>query len=183
MNEAYSSDAAPMSKARRTGLGIYLLVVNLVLFVLLVAVWPGIEQVFPKFVKLPDEIRYILIAAVGGAFGTMVVLMASFTAFVGNRLLVSSWGWWYVVRPFIGMTLGVMVYFAIRGGVLKTGSDPANLNPYTVAALCGLAGMFSKQILDKLREVADKQFNSEGPPTRDRKLGVAKDAAKNSEKL
>jgi hypothetical protein len=164
MNDPYINDATYMSKRTRTGIGIYLLVVNLALFILLVAIWPGIEKVFPKIMQLPDEIRYILIAAVGGAFGMMAVLIASFTAFVGNRALVSSWAWWYIAHPFIGMTLGVMVYFAIRGGVLKTGSDPTNLNPYTVAALCGLAGMFSTQILAKLRDVANKQFRIEAAP-------------------
>jgi hypothetical protein len=115
--------------------------VNIGLLVLLLLIWPGIEQVFPNL-KAPEEIRYLLIAAVAGALGAMVVTITSFADYVGNRALVRSGGWWYVVRPFIGMTLGVLVYFCIRGGILKAGSDLANLNPYSIAGLSGLAGCF-----------------------------------------
>jgi hypothetical protein len=55
---------------------------------------------------------------------------------------------------------------AVRGGLLAAQASADAVNPYGVAALAGLVGMFSKQATDKLREVFDTLFRTVGatPP-------------------
>jgi hypothetical protein len=105
--------------------------------------------------------------ALSGALGSYIHLATSFADYLGNRQFVKSWEWWYVLRPFIGSALAVIVYFAARGGLIAGGSGADNLSPYGVSALAGLTGMFSKQATDKLREVFENLFKSEKPPRAD----------------
>lgn len=90
-------------------------------------------------------------------------MATSFATYVGNKSLVDSWYWWYVLRPFIGMALALVFYFAIRGGLLLVAgvADTKSLNPYGIAAISGLVGMFSKQATDKLSDVFTTLFKTD----------------------
>jgi hypothetical protein len=94
----------------------------------------------------------------GRSIRKLYSLATSFVDFAGNRQLMNSWEWWYVPRPFIGSTLAVIVYFAIRGGLIAGASDAENLSPYGVSALAGLTGLFSKQATEKLKEILENLF-------------------------
>jgi hypothetical protein len=81
--------------------------------------------------------------------------------YLGNGTLVASWVWWYLLRPFIGMVLALLFYFVFRGGFITVGvqNDAASLlNPFGIAALAALVGMFSKTATDKLQEVFTTLF-------------------------
>lgn len=155
-----------------TAFSIYLIVLHLVLIYVLVKAWPGTipltdtdrEVVLLRerlVLTLPLERRYLLLVAVAGALGSYIHLATSFTEYVGNRAFRWSWALWYLLRPFIGMALAVILYFAIRGGLITGTGATETLNLYGVAALAGLAGMFSKQATDKLREVFENFFKTE----------------------
>ena len=58
------------------------------------------------------------------------------------------------------MALALVFYFVIRGGFLTTSGGARDINPYGIAALAGLVGMFSKQATDKLGEVFGTLFRS-----------------------
>jgi hypothetical protein len=100
----------------------------------------------------------ILLVLVVGASGSLVHTATSFADFVGNRSLYSSWVVWYLLRVIIGMILALVLYFAVRGGFFSASSQSDDVNPYGIAALAGLAGLFSKQATDKLREVFETLF-------------------------
>jgi hypothetical protein len=170
-----------MPKRRVFGFGVYLIVLNLALLYVLVKIWPGTLP--PKAddqvallggsrltLPMPPEIRYLLIVIVAGALGSYIHLATSFADYVGNRRLVGSWGWWYILRPFIGMALAVVFYFVIRGGLVTVNGGAENLSPYGIAALAGMVGMFSRQAADKLKEVFENLFRPENPPERADKL-------------
>jgi hypothetical protein len=106
--------------------------------------------------------RLMLITILMGVIGSMIHVLTSFADFVGNRRLAKSWIPWYVVRPVIGSGLALFFYVVFRAGLL-TGNDTTNVNPFGIAALGGLAGMFSKQATDKLSEVFSTMFNTTGP--------------------
>jgi hypothetical protein len=113
-------------------------------------------------ISLPADVRLILIAALGGALGAYVHLATSFADYAGNEQLTTNWAWWYLLRPFIGMSLAEIVYVAIRGGLLTSGSATTGaISPYGVAAITALTGLFSKQATDKLREVFETLFRTE----------------------
>ena len=69
---------------------------------------------------------------------------------------------WYFARPIMGMLLGLIFYYALKGGilVLTTTTGAENLNDYALAAVGGLVGMFSKNALEKLREVFNTLFST-----------------------
>lgn len=154
-------------------LTLYLIVFAVGLLTALIALWPTpdkansgawLQQVplcpSGRVCEVSDDARLLLIVLVTGALGSFVHAATSFATFVGNRGLVSSWTAWYALRPFIGMALALVFYFAIRGGLLSTSAESSKMSPYGVAAVAGLVGMFSKQASDKLREVFDNLFRT-----------------------
>ncbi len=68
---------------------------------------------------------------------------------------------WYVARPILGMLVGVIFYFVIKGGLLATApgmGDAENLNDLSLAGFGALVGLFSKNALEKLRELFNTLF-------------------------
>ena len=158
--------------------GLYLVVLNLLLFYVLFRFWPGKVPITadPLAVRLIPglweptiwpEVRLLVLVAIAGALGSYIHLATSFADYLGNRQFVSSWKWWYILRPFIGSALAAIIYFAVRGGLVSGGAGAGELSPYGITALAGLTGMFSKQATDKLREVFEELFQTEAPPRAD----------------
>jgi hypothetical protein len=164
-----SNEAAAMPKWQILAFGIYLVALNLVLLYVLLKIWPTAIPLDPNrqlvaftwSFPMPPERTYLLIALVSGALGSYIHLTTSFSDYVGNRQLVASWLWSYLLRPFIGMALAVIMYFVVRGGLILPSTSAESLSPYGVAAIGALAGMFSKQATDKLREVFENLFRTE----------------------
>lgn len=132
----------------------YIVALNVALLTILVKVWPvPLTTAGPSYFS--PEGRYLITAAAAGALGSYLHLATSFVDYAGNRSLVQSWAWWYFLRPGIGASLAVVVYFVLRAGLITGAGDSAtaNLNPYGVASVSALSGMFSKQATEKLREV------------------------------
>ncbi len=167
--------------------GLTLAVVGLALFASLFEVWPTVERgrtsamteigaslLFGLYtLKLTQSTGLLLLAALGGALGAYIHTVTSFSTYVGNRAFKSSWIWWYLLRIFAGAALALLLYFAFRGGLITADDASEDVNPYGVAALAGLAGLFSKQAIDKLKEVFDVFFrtpSNEGDATRSDKV-------------
>jgi hypothetical protein len=149
-----------------TLLGLGLVVMGTVLVYVLVVIWPAVTTTTAQPVELfgvvtlqlvPDA-ALLLLVVVSSALGGFVHAATSFATYVGNRALALSWVWWYLLRIFIGAALAVIFYLAIRGGFLAAQADTSDVNPYGMAALAGLVGLFSKQATDKLEEVFTTLF-------------------------
>jgi hypothetical protein len=154
-------------------LGVILLLAGGTLIYLLLAVWPAVQGATVQgggnattrielfgFVRLslaPDS-ALLLLVVVTSALGSYVHAATSFATYVGNRALAMSWVWWYLLRVFIGIALAVLFYLAVRGGFLAAQAQTSDVNPYGIAALAGLVGLFSKQATDKLEEVFTTLF-------------------------
>jgi len=172
-NNDDQSHAAPVkvSKKKRIYLGIYFVVMAFILMFFIFVLWPtkihdgNGNYEFDKVTLLGTEIlsenRLILIVMLTGAMGSYVHAATSFVTYIGNRNLIHSWTWWYILRPFIGMALALTFYFVIRGGLLASSTGANNVNLFGMAAVAALAGMFSKQATEKLREVFDNLFKTE----------------------
>lgn len=150
----------------------YLILLNAILAYLLIKLWPGTLPLANRSIvslgwggRLPVELwietRYLLIVAIAGAIGSYIHLATSFADFVGNRKLKTSWNIWYLLRPFIGSSLAIVVYFVLRGGltsgVTEVGSQ---MSPFGIAAISGMCGLFSKQATDKLQAVFEEAFRT-----------------------
>ena len=152
-------------------LGLLLLSLGAVLLYLLLTLWPAVEAAkdsrdgsvtwFWQHLDLSADATLLLLVIVVSAVGSYVHVTVSFSDFAGNRQLVSSWVWWYILRVVVGSSLASLFYFAIRGGFFSNTSDSAQVNVYGIAALSGLVGLFSKQATDKLREIFDTAFRTQ----------------------
>lgn len=166
-------------------LGLYLLILSSITIYLAVKMWPGCP---PQDACLevtlgpsgwgisptisPDQ-RLFWLSVIFGAIGSYVHVAASFADYVGNRRLVASWIWWFILRTPIGVALAVIFYVVIRAGFMTTSGsngDASDVNPYGIAAVSAMAGMFSKQATDKLNEVFSTLFKTGGDDQRGDKL-------------
>jgi len=148
----------------------YLIIFTLVLVLWLVVLWPRWDvpgQYWSNIVRIGGvvwsldlEIRLILIAAAAGALGSLIRALNSLAAFIGNRMLVSSWVVWYFIQPLTGMLAAVIFYFALRATPLLGSPPQTSREFYLIATVCSLVGMFSDKGILKLNEVFDTLFRS-----------------------
>jgi hypothetical protein len=106
------------------------------------------------------ESLYLLTVIVLGAVGSSIHALTSLATYLGNRQLRYSWTMWYLVRLPIGVSLALIFYFLLRGGLFSVGAEAADVNPFGIGAIAALAGMFSKQATDKLQETFDTLFRT-----------------------
>lgn len=72
---------------------------------------------------------------------------------------------WYFFRQIMGALLGLIFYFAVRGGILLLTVNETKiqsfeeLNIWSLAAIGSLVGLFSKYAIEKLRELFLVLFN------------------------
>jgi hypothetical protein len=98
-----------------------------------------------------------------GALGALVGGCRRFIYFSARDELTRRDEWSYLMRPLQGAALALIVYFTLRGGYL--GQDQkAPVNPYGVAALSALVGLFTRHAVNKLTDVFDTLF---GQPKED----------------
>jgi hypothetical protein len=171
-----------------------LALVSLMLLNVLMGIWPdtGPAKSDPSVVtvlwgalkmELTSSARMLLIATLTGALGSMLHTMTSFADYAGNRRLGRSWMPWYILRPFIGTALALLFYLILRTGLLTAQTAPTDVNPYGIAAIAGLAGMFSKQATDKLNETFTTLFGVKKGGDQDRLEKLAKDAPRTPQSL
>lgn len=155
--------------------GVAFVVFGLVFFSALISLWPAVETTGSASsvtshhvaliwglidINVTRSTALLLLALAMGAIGGYVHAATSFVSYIGNREFKTSWGWWYALRAFIGASLALLVYLALRGGFLSGNSTTGDVNPYGVAAAAGLAGLFSKQATDKLEEIFNTAFHT-----------------------
>jgi hypothetical protein len=158
-------------------LGMYLGLLTVVLLFVLFGIWPAVEAVSNAAdgqaqnqnvelfgvwsLTLTPGGTLVVLAVVMGALGSVIHASTSFTSYVGNREFRKSWTWWYVLRGFIGAPLGLLLYFAVVGGLFAISSESTSLNAFTIGALAGLGGLFSKNAIDWLSKVFDSMFQAD----------------------
>lgn len=106
----------------------------------------------------PIDWRFLILAMIAGAMGAFLHVAQSFATYVGNRSFSESWTWWYLLRPFMGAALAVVVYVVFRSALVPSSATVSNA--YGIVALASLSGMFSKQAIDKLNEIFTVAFRS-----------------------
>lgn len=151
-------------------LGVGLIITALVIVYCIYALWPisitqnnGVNWVetsciFGQQISISDEKRIIILVLLSGFLGSYVHVASSFTNFVGNKKFEISWTWWYLLRPFIGMCLGLIFYLVFRGGMFAGNSLAEDLNLYGILTLSALSGLFSDRATLKLEEIYDSLF-------------------------
>ncbi len=126
-------------------------------------VWVGEVSVFGIVLgTLGDDVRLFALVVVAGMLGGFIHVATSAADYIGNRRLSRSWIYWYLLRFPVGSSLAIVVYLLIRGGLLTGTASSTQLQPYGVVGIAALAGLFSKQATDKLRDVFETLFTPKG---------------------
>lgn len=121
----------------------------------------------------PDEapgrpVRDLIVTLLAAGVGSTITAMMGYLEHASIRKdFDPAFAPWYVARPILGLLLGALFYFVLKGGLLATvsGADETGslpLNEYALAGLGGLVGLFSKNALEKLREVFNIFFATHG---------------------
>ncbi len=110
-------------------------------------------------VKITGELCLILLVILSSCLGSYVHVTTSFVNYVGNKSFKTSWIWWYILSILIGIALALMFSFTLRGGLLTSQSTDQFINPFGIAGISGIVGLFSRQATEKLREVFDTLFS------------------------
>ena len=151
-----------MTRARKTAIGAYITLLG----VLLLAVTPQAWSVATEVVEadkamttsfwgleltVTPAMALMGIVVLMGLIGSVTVMTLVFALRAGNRTLEDSFTWWYVTRPITASGLAVLFYVTATAGLLDLGSIDGSPSLVIAAALAALAGLFTDQVLEKMR--------------------------------
>ncbi len=132
-----------------------------------VAIIPAANQT--SWWVLKGDIQQAVLATLAAGIGSgIATIMAYLRHACERRDFRDDYVPWYVFRPLMGMLLGLVFYFILKGGLMATvqTQKPLELNHWAVAGVSALVGMFSKDAIEKLREVFRTLFQTaDQPPT------------------
>jgi len=106
------------------------------------------------------DVRLFFVVAAAGGLGALVHVMRSLYEYVGNKGLKRRWLLMYVLEPYIGSMIALIMYLVLRGGLTTTTASSNDINPYGVTALAALVGMFAREAADNLRHVFSTVFTT-----------------------
>ena len=118
--------------------------------------------------RLHQNIYYtiLLIAAICGALGVQLRSMNNFigVACYKNNFDFRIWWPWYLMRPFLGVLIGPILFILFEGKLmpLTTSSTYSNV---LLIAICILAGFGSEDFLFMLRNLSKRVFGSKKSDT------------------
>lgn len=169
-------------------IGVFYIILIIVLGILAYMLWPQYDNnseyidkanIFNFTFNLSFEQRTIIMVLITGAIGSFIHSAGSFTNYVGEQKLGLSWVWWYILRPFVGVSVAFVFYLVIRGGML-TNTNAEGLNFFGILTMSALAGLFSDRATLKLKEVFETLFKPKDE--RSGKLEDGNEASKHEEK-
>jgi hypothetical protein len=108
--------------------------------------------------NLSTEACFFIIVAAAGALGGIIHATRSLAIYTGTRTLRWSWIPYYLLLPLIGALGGTLFYLVLRAGLFSPSTEVDQASPFGFAAVAALAGLFSQQALEKLRELAGQIF-------------------------
>ena len=86
-----------------------------------------------------------------GLLGASTYSLWDIVAAVSSSAIQAEQFLWYLAKPWIGVSIAIISYSLLRGGLLITGlAGSKEINVYGMAGVIGMAGFFSKEIADKL---------------------------------
>lgn len=120
-----------------------------------------------------DQLQDLLVTMFAAGIGSSITAILGYLEHACiKRDFRRSYVPWYFARPLMGMLVGVIFYFVLKGGLLAVlpadagGGNAAriatsDLNQFTLAGLGTMVGLFSKNALEKLREVFNTLFSTQ----------------------
>jgi hypothetical protein len=150
-----------MANSRRRLVGVYLVLFGLVLMAVLPWAWSFASRAISRkghvaasflgyqFSPTP-EFSLLLIVMLTAAVGSVAVLAMTFSARTGRETLERGFLWWYLTRPISAAGLGIVFFMAVVSGFLTEATTAGQPTLFSAAAIGGLAGLFTDQVLRKM---------------------------------
>ena len=110
------------------------------------------------------EIRNLLVTMFAAGIGSIITTILAYLKHASVKCdFKLAYIPWYFARPLIGVLLGVVFYFVLKGGLLAVGTPPnsSDINMYGLGGFATLVGLFSKSAVEKLRDVFGTLFSTE----------------------
>jgi hypothetical protein len=153
-------------------IGMWLIVISILLIVgLIQSLFPGSfvtwhirGLIIEGNAKPNSEMQYLLVAMFAAGIGSMITTILGYLLHASElRDFKMSFVPWYFARPLIGVLVGIVFYFVLKGGIIVTvgESEAGKLNVYGIAGQAALVGLFSKNAVEKLRDIFETMFTSE----------------------
>lgn len=93
----------------------------------------------------------ILIVVLSAMIGSATILALSLGHRAGYQKLNKGWELWYLLRPVTAIGVGVISFALLKAGLLTVGTADSDL--FAAAAIGGLAGLFTDQLLQRMSRV------------------------------
>lgn len=113
---------------------------------------------FAVRLSVSREFLFFLTVALAGGLGGLIHTIRSFVSYVGNRQLVWSWLPYNLLLPVVGALGGTVFYLVLRAGLFSPSTSVQQASPFGFAAVSILAGLFSPQAFEKLKQLAGQVF-------------------------
>ncbi len=107
------------------------------------------------------KLLFVLVC-LGGFLGAMINVSGAFTVWIGRGDFKASWELWYIVKPFTGAGLALVVYFVFRAGFMSYTNDASNLNIFGIMSLAAMTGLFTDIAMKKLKDIFDAAIKPKG---------------------
>ncbi|HEY8721292.1 hypothetical protein [Pengzhenrongella sp.] len=156
----------PMSKRLRRSIGVYLLVIGLALLAIIPWAWSVASNVvvaadgatvratfLGRSFTPTAEFCLAMIVLLTAMIGSVVVLSLTFSSRAGHETLERGYLWWYLTRPISSAGLGLLFYLAIIAGFFDASGTSDRQALTYAAAIGGLSGLFTDQVLKKMRGI------------------------------
>lgn len=151
----------PMTPRIRTMIGLWIIALAAIALGHLPWAWSLAEQLsrsksVPRARWLgltfaPHEVSILLVIVVLTAvIGSAATLALTFAQRAGYDSLERGWVWWYLTRPFTAAGIGVLAYALLQVGFFGSNNKTSS-ELLAAAAIGGLAGLFTDQLLQKMR--------------------------------
>ena len=171
IGDAASPSNKEVSDVGRVGaisLALLLVVLAVALILLVVSLWPteiettnayfAVHRILGNSVHLSFDADIVLITLFMGGLGAVIHSLKSLAWHVGESTLMRKWVLYLATLPFVGAVLSFLVYLLIRGGLVTTSASASEINPYGMAGIAGLIGLFSEQAAAMLLRVFGTLF-------------------------
>ena len=103
-------------------------------------------------IKCMSFVNLTYLSLLAGGIGAAIHALSSFALFAGKGQLTEQWLWWVYLRIPIGTLLALLVFLAMLSGTFGDFDLKTEKNIFFIVLACGLAGMFSKQVTQKLSD-------------------------------
>jgi hypothetical protein len=126
----------------------------------LTGIWSGLSDSTTDIV-----ISNVLITMFAAGVGSCITTIMGFLQHASeDKNFELAYAPWYVARPVMGILLGLVFYVVVVGGLMSAnivsgGSDDTTI--WTLAGVGALVGLFSKNAIEKLREVFNTMFRTQ----------------------